>query len=136
MRKLAWLVVVLLLLVSGLFFVRYVNLTNTAASPEARKLLGLSTYLLQRGMVTQAAEGIGLVRGVKESADFSLLVSIGAGSLALVSFVILAATHRSRRRDEDDLHSGPQTCPQCDEPVRGFELRCRNCGHALAAWSR
>jgi hypothetical protein len=137
-RKLAWAVVILLFLLSGLFSVRYVNLTNAVASRAAKQLLGLSESLLRLGAVRQAAESVGYLRGLKDAADFSLLVSIGAGSLALVCFVILAATHRSRRRDDDadGRDAGPQACPECDEPIRGFELACRSCGHRFGAWSR
>jgi len=136
MRKLAWLVVVLLFLLSCLFFVRYVNLTNAVASPAAKQLLGLSEALLRLGDVTTAAEGVRLLRGLKDTADFSLYVSAGFGFLALLSFVILAATHRRRRSgrhegddDGDEYDSGRQTCPECDEPFRGFEIVCHACGY-------
>ena len=131
---------VLLFLLSGLFFLRYAGLTATSASPDARMLLELSRVLLRYGAVRQAADAIGYLRGIKESADFALYVSIGFGWLGILSIVILAATHRKGRRryddDWDEPHAGPDVCPDCGERFRGFEITCRACGASLVAQSR
>jgi hypothetical protein len=74
-----------------------------------------------------------VVRATQQQVDFSLYLSIATGLLATLAFVILAATHRRRRHrdydDEDEEDAGSQACPECDEPIRGFEILCRACGH-------
>ena len=132
MRKLAWLVVVVLFLLSALFFVRYAGLAGKAPSPEAKMLIEVSHALLSYAAVRQATEAIGYLRGMNEAAEFSLYVSLGLALLSIVSFVILVASHQRRRDynyDFDDHDAGAETCPQCAEPIRGFEIVCRACGY-------
>ena len=140
MRKLAWLVVLLLFLLSALFFVRYAELTAAAARPEAKMLLELGQVLLRFNAVRQAADAFGNLRGVTESADFALYASIGFAWLVILSIVLLAATHRRRHRlyddDSDGLRGGPDICPKCGERFRGFEITCRACGASLVAQAR
>jgi hypothetical protein len=130
MRKLAWLVVVVLFLLSALFFVRYAGLAGKATSPEAKMLIEVSHALLSYAAVRQATEAIGYLRGMNEAAEFSLYVSLGLALLSVVSFVILVASHQ-RRRDYGfhDHDAGAEACPQCAEPIRGFEIVCRACGY-------
>ena len=147
MRKLAWLLVVLLFLLSAMFFVRYADLTAMAARPEAKMLLELGQVLLRfsavrqaADAVRQAADAIGNLRGVKESADFALYVSIGFAWLGILSIVLLAATRKKRGRqyddDLDEPHGRPNVCPECGERFRGFEITCRACGASLVAQAR
>jgi hypothetical protein len=140
MRKLAWLVMILLFLLSALFFVRYTNLTARVTSPDGRMLLELSQLLLRHGPIRQAAEAVGYLRGGEESVDVALHVSIGLASLGLLSFVVLAAVHRRRQRSEydyfDESPRGSQSCPQCAERIRGFEIVCRACGSYLVKLSQ
>jgi len=140
MRKLAWLVVVLLFLLSAMFFLRYTDLTAMAAIPEAKMLLELGQALLRFSAVRQAADAIGNLRGVKESADFALYVSIGFAWLGILSILLLAATRKKRRRlyddDLDEPHGRPNICPECGARFRGFEITCRACGASLVAQSR
>ena len=130
MRKLAWLVVVVLFLLSALFFVRYAGLAGKTTSPEAKMLIEVSHALLSYAAVRQATEAIGYLRGMNEAAEFSLYVSLGLALLSIVSFVILVASHQ-RRRDYsfDDDDAGAEACPRCAEPIRGFEIVCRACGY-------
>lgn len=60
MRKLAWLVVVLLFLLSALLFLPYADLTATATAPEAKMLLELGQVLLRFSAVRQAADLSGM----------------------------------------------------------------------------
>lgn len=66
---------------------------------------------------------------MKESAGFALYLSIGFAAFGILSSVILAVTNRRRSgSDYDDFgvesDGGPQSCPECTEPVRGFEIFC------------
>jgi hypothetical protein len=106
-RKLAWAIVVLLLLVSAALFLRYVAIYTGLTDPKFIRQLR------------------------QQQADFSLYLSIAAGLLATLAVIMLAATHqRARERDyEDDDDTGPETCPECDEPIKGFAITCRACGY-------
>jgi hypothetical protein len=121
---------------SALFFVRYAALTETATRPET-KMIGLSHLLLRYGAVRQATEAIGYVRGMNDSAEFSLYASLGLALLGVLSFVILVASYQHRRDyDVDDRDAGSETCPKCAEPIRGFEIICRACGYNFVLQSR
>jgi hypothetical protein len=131
MRKLAWLVVVLLFLSSAWFFLRYLAIYADLADPQVRKGLGLAAALAHIAPI-QAGALLAVVQGAKERADFSLYMSIATGLLGALAFVILAATHRRRRYDldeDDEEDPGPTNCPECDEPIEGFAITCRACGH-------
>jgi len=123
MRKLAWLVVVLLFLSGALFSVRYARQTTTMASPDAKMLLELSQLLLRHGPIRQAAEAVGYIRGGEESVDFALYASVGFAWLGILSFVVLVASQRRRLRSGYDYLS---------RSLRGSQL-CRNCGSRFVA---
>ena len=111
-----------------------------AARPEAKMLLELGQVLLRFNAVRQAADAIGNLRGVTESADFALYASIGFAWLAILSIALLAATHEKGRRlyddDSDEPHGGRNVCPECGARFRGFEITCRACGASLVAQAR
>jgi len=86
-----------------------------------------------RPIVTDAA--------LERQASFVLYLGGTTGLVATISFIILAVAdwrERGRQYGEDDDGAGPGVCPECDEPIHGFEAVCRECGHRFGpeSWSR
>ena len=131
MRKVAWALVVLLFLASAAFFLRYVAIYADLTDPKVvRGLRQIAAYA--HLIPVQAGELLASIQVARAQADFSLYLGIAIGLLATLAFIILAATHRrARPRDDDeyDDQAGPETCPECDEPIKGFEISCRACGY-------
>ena len=134
MRKLAWAIVVLLLLVSAALFLRYAAIYAGLTDPEftrGLRQIAASAHLIP----AQAGELLASVRMVRSQADLALYLGIATGLLATLAFIIVAATHRLRRdeydeyEENDDDDPGPQTCPECNEPIKGFAITCRACGY-------
>ena len=103
MRKVAWALAVLLFLASAVFFLRYVGIDGHT------------------------------VPVMRQQAQFSLYMSIATGLLATLAFIGLAVTHQrrsvGRAYDFENEDAAPEPCPECYEPIKGFELSCRACGY-------
>jgi hypothetical protein len=132
-RKLAWTIVILLLLVSAALFLRYAAIYAGLTDPEfmrGLRQIAASAHLIP----AQAGELLTSVRMPRSQADLALYLGIATGLLATLAFIILAATLRLRRdeyEENDDDDPGPQTCPECDEPIKGFAITCRACGYGF-----
>jgi hypothetical protein len=129
MRKVAWTVVVLLVLASAALFLRYAAIYAGLTDPKFTS--GLRQIAVYAHLIpVQAGALLASVQVARAQADFALYLSIATGMLATLAFLVLAVTHK-RKRDEyedDDDDRGLQTCPECDEPIKGFEVTCRACG--------
>ena len=104
MRKLAWVVVLLLFVMAGLSLRGAYQWNLHATSPEARKLLGLAAAA-SRSAPDLAVSTYALIAGYQQNANTLFYMGLGFGALGVLCGLILAATHRSRpakERDEDD----------------------------------
>jgi len=124
-RKVARTIAIVLFLMSAASFVSYVGIRAGLNDPI---LLGRL-----RPIVTDAA--------MQRQASFVLYLGSTTGLVATMSFIILAVAdwrERERRYDEDDDGAGLSTCPECYEPIKGFESVCRECGHRFGpeSWPR
>jgi hypothetical protein len=125
-RKAAWNVAVVLLLVSAASFVSYVGIRASLNDPI---LLGRL-----RPIATDDA-------AMQRQASFVLYLGGTTGLVATMSFIAIAMADRLARGREDDENNGGgglDACPECDEPIKGFEAVCRECGHRFGpeSWSR
>jgi hypothetical protein len=110
MRAIAWCVVVLLVLLSLFGFGAGVYLDRQLRTDEAKRVEG-AALAARRSAPIQAAEALAHLRSYRDASDFGFWLGLGAGSLAILSFMILAATHPRRRRDDavDDDPDDNQT---------------------------
>jgi hypothetical protein len=134
-RKIAWVLVVLLSLASAVLFLRYVSISEALGDPK-----GLVAPYGHR-LPGEAGALLGVKHASRRQADLALYLSITTGLLAVLAFIILAAPHRRRRPDDDDEDenddaAGLQTCPECDEPINGLAIVCRSCGHRFGTRQR
>jgi hypothetical protein len=125
-RKAAWTAGIALLLVSAASFVSYVGIRASLNDPL---LLGRL-----RPIATDDA-------AMQRQASFVLYLGGTTGLAATMSFIAIAVADRrarDRKYDDDDDSGGLVACPECDEPIKGFEAVCRECGHRFGpdSWSR
>jgi hypothetical protein len=124
-RKVARTIAIVLLLMSAASFVSYVGIRAGLKDPI---LLGRL-----RPIVTDAA--------MQRQASFVLYLGGTTGLVATISFIILAVAdwrERERKYVVDNDGAGLGTCPECYEPIKGFESVCRECGHRFGpeSWPR
>jgi len=99
MRAIAWCVVVLLVVLSLFGFGAGVYLDRQLRTDEAKRVEGAALAARRSSAPIQAAEALAHLRSYRDASDFGFWLGLGAGSLAILSFMILAATHPRRRRD-------------------------------------
>lgn len=110
MRKLAWVLVVLLFASSAGFYVRYSAISDAFAKPDSVKTAQLGAFY----------------RHLRSEAGFSLFLSLASAALGALTLVLLATTRRSSRASRRGRRR--EACPHCEEPVRGIGIVCRSCG--------
>lgn len=103
MRALGW-GLVLLLFAGSAFCLWAASLqSREMQSKEMQQYIqALSNPLLHQHRPDLVAAGVSRVRGMKEAEWFFILTGVGAGGLGILSAIIMAATHRGGRQDDDD----------------------------------
>lgn len=141
MRKVARTVVVLLFLASAASFVSYIGIHASLNDPGL--LRRLRQIAAEARLVPSADAGsVGRARTMQRQASFVLHLGAATGLLASVSFIVLVVVDRRTRRwkdeeddDEEEEQADLGACPECYEPIRGFEAVCRECGHRFGPGS-
>ncbi len=102
MRAFAWLLVLGLFLFAGLCFAVSYQLGVELGSPQATQLRGLAIGL-SRFAPDQAADALAYLRGKRDAADLGVILGFASAGLGILCTVILAATLRRHRENEDEL---------------------------------
>jgi ribosomal protein L32 len=136
-RKIALALVVLLFLASATLFLRYVAIHAALGDPKFRRAVREIAAFVSLIPVEAGMAALGTIQSIRAQADFALYLSIATALFALLYIIALAAT-RSRRRTTIRTADAPglEACPECGEPIRGFEITCRACGSRLGPRSR